>query len=274
MATTELASEAAGSGSHPLAGRVALVTGGNRGIGAAICRSLAGDGAVVAAGYSRNREQAEEFLSELTATGAEASIHQGNVGSCEDCQRVVREVLEQHGRLDILVNNAGITADKPALKMSAEDWDRVVQVNLSGAFYMSKPALDHMVGRGSGRIVNISSVVGQQGNIGQANYASAKSGLFGLTMTLAREAAFALKRADKLEGGGVGLTVNTVSPGFIATDMTAAVPEKAIDRVKGQIPLNRLGHPDEVARVVHFLCDDASGYITGQVWAVNGGLEM
>jgi acetoacetyl-CoA reductase/3-oxoacyl-[acyl-carrier protein] reductase len=257
-----------------LEGRVALVTGGNRGIGAAIVRSMAAQGAGVAAGYSSNREAAEQFLDELKGEGAEASIHQGNVGDPDDCQRVIQEVIDQHGRLDILVNNAGITADKPVWKMSVEDWHKVLRVNLSGAFYLSKPALEHMLERGSGRIINISSIIGQTGNIGQANYAASKSGLFGLTMTLAKEAAFALDRAGKLDADGIGLTVNAVAPGFIETDMTAAVPEKALERVRSQVPLKRLGRPDEVARVVHFLASDASSYITGQVWAVNGGMDM
>jgi NAD(P)-dependent dehydrogenase (short-subunit alcohol dehydrogenase family) len=256
-----------------LEGRVALVTGGNRGIGAAICQSLATQGASVALGYSRNHDQAERFRSELERTGTAASAHQGNVGSPEDCRRVIDEVIQRHGRLDILVNNAGITMDKTALRMVDEEWHQVLAVNLSGAFFLSQAALHHMIDRGSGRIVNISSVIGQQGNIGQANYAASKSGLFGLTMTLAREAAHALsKREDR--GEGVGLTVNTVAPGFIETEMAASIPEKVVERLKQNIPAGRLGQPEEVARVVHFLCADASSYITGQVWAVNGGMEM
>ena len=257
-----------------LDGRVAVVTGGNRGIGAAICRSMASQGAAIAAGYSSNRERAEEFLEELKGEGATATIHQGNVGHPEDCARVVQEVIDQHGRLDILVNNAGITADKPIWKMSVDDWHKVIDINLSGAFHMSKPALDHMLERGCGRIINISSIIGQTGNIGQANYAASKSGLFGLTTTMAREAAFFLDRAEKLDPDGPGLTVNAVAPGFIETDMTAAVPEKALDRVRSQVPVKRLGRAEEVARVVHFLASDASSYITGQVWAVNGGMDM
>ena len=182
-----------------LDGRVALVTGGNRGIGAAICRSMASQGAAIAAGYSSNRERAEQFLDEIKSGARTATIHQGNVGHAEDCERVVQEVIDQHGRLDILVNNAGITADKPIWKMSIDDWHKVININLSGAFYMSKPALEHMMERGCGRIINISSIIGQTGNIGQANYAASKSGLFGLTMTLAKEAAFVLERGGKLD---------------------------------------------------------------------------
>jgi len=257
-----------------LKGRVALVTGGTRGIGAAICRSLASQGAAVAAGYGRDRERAESFQHELEQLGIQSSIHQGNVASADDCKRTVAEVIEQHGQLDILVNNAGITMDRPILKMGDEDWYKVLAVNLSGAFFMSKTALEHMLERGTGRIVNISSIVGQQGNIGQSNYAASKSGMFGLTKTLAREAAFNLQRSGKLDPMGIGLTVNAVAPGFIATEMLDSIPEKVLDRIKAQIPLGRLGRPAEVARVVHFLCADASAYITGQVWAVNGGQEM
>ena len=272
--TTETAPQAAGTGPRKLEGRVALVTGGTRGIGAAVSRRLAGEGAIVAAGYTSNDEAAEKFLEELTSGGREGSVHKGNVGECADCNRVVDEVLEEHGRIDILVNNAGITSDRPILKMSDEDWDKVIRVNLSGAFYMARPVLEHMIERGSGRIVNISSVIGEMGNIGQANYAASKSGMFGLTMTLAREAAQQLGKDDKLGEGGVGLTVNCVTPGFIETEMIESIPDKVVETLKGQIPLARLGRPDEVARMVHFLCEDESSYITGQVFAVNGGMDM
>jgi NAD(P)-dependent dehydrogenase (short-subunit alcohol dehydrogenase family) len=253
--------------------RVALVTGGSRGIGRAISLGFAMQGATVATGYSSNKDAAEAFREELSTHGSEASIHQGNVGSAEDCRRVIDEVIDQHGRLDILVNNAGITIDKTALKLTDEDWYKVLAVNLSGAFFMSQAALRHMGERGTGRIVNISSVIGSTGNIGQANYAASKSGLFGLTYTLAKEAAFMLKRAGKL-GDHIGLTVNTVTPGFIATEMLESVPEKVLGRIKESIPLGRLGEPEEVARVVRFLASDNAGYITGQVWGVNGGLDM
>jgi acetoacetyl-CoA reductase/3-oxoacyl-[acyl-carrier protein] reductase len=254
--------------------RVAFVTGGNRGIGAAICRSFAEQGADVAVGYGRDTEAAEEFMEGLNKDGLKASIHKGNVGSADDCRRTVKAVIEQHGRLDILVNNAGITIDKPVLKMSDEDWYKVIAVNLSGAFFMSQAALPHMIERGSGRIVNISSIIGETGNIGQANYAASKSGLFGLTKTLALEAAHQLKKAEKLEEDGIGITVNTVAPGFVATEMLEHIPEKVLEGLKAKIPLGRLGRPDEVARVVHFLVGDQSSYITGAVWGVNGGMDM
>ncbi len=257
-----------------LRGRVAFVTGGTRGIGAAISRSLASQGAAVGAGYSGNDEAAARFREgfERDFPGQGFSVHKGDISSGDDCRRTVQEVIDQHGRLDILVNNAGITVDRSVLKMTDDDWQRVMNVNLSGAFYLSQAALRHMLERGSGRIINISSVIGETGNIGQSNYAAAKSGLFGLTKTLAREAAFQLQRAGKLDG--LGVTVNTVTPGFIATEMVAAVPEKVLDTIRARIPLARLGQPEEVARVVHFLAADASSYITGQVWGVNGGLDM
>jgi acetoacetyl-CoA reductase/3-oxoacyl-[acyl-carrier protein] reductase len=259
-----------------LKGRVAFVTGGTRGIGASICRSLASQGAILAAGYAGNDDAAGKFRDGFASTyGTAVSIHKGNVGEASDCRRTIDEVIATHGRLDILVNNAGITIDKTVLKLSDEDWFKVLNVNLSGAFFLSQAALRHMAERGSGRIVNVSSVIGETGNIGQANYAASKSGLFGLTKTLAREAAFLLAKAGRLaEPDGVGLTVNTVTPGFIATEMLEHVPAKLLERIVGQIPLGRLGKPGEVARVVHFLAADASSYITGQVWGVNGGLDM
>ncbi len=260
-----------------LSGRVALVTGGTRGIGAAICRSLAGQGASIAAGYSANREGAEQFLKELEAslgTDARGTLHQGNVSKPEDCQRVIAEVLDQHGRLDILVNNAGITIDRMTAKMSVDDWNTVLAVNLSGSFYMAQPAMEHMVARGTGRIIFISSVIGEVGNIGQANYAASKAGMLGLTKALAKEAAFILARSGLREDASIGLTVNTVTPGFVATEMLDSIPAKTLDRILSGIPVGRLCRPDEVARVVHFLAADGSAYITGQVWDVNGGLEM
>jgi acetoacetyl-CoA reductase len=241
-----------------MTGQVALVTGGVRGIGRAISDRLAARGVTVAAGYSRGKDVADAFCEAHPG----ATAHQGNIGSAEDCERVIREVLEAHGKLDILVNNAGITLDKTVRKMTGEDWDRVVQVNLSGAFYLSRAILQHMLDRGSGRIVNISSIIGEAGNIGQANYAAAKSGLFGLTMSLAQETA------------RKGITVNSVAPGYISTEMVQAVPQEALAKVVAKIPVGRLGEPDEVARVVEFLADPDSGFITGQIYSVNGGQYM
>jgi len=243
-----------------LAGHVALVTGGVRGIGLGISRRLARAGVEVAAGYSRPSEASEAFLAEHGPAGA--TVHRGNIGRNEDCERVVAEVLEQHGRLDILVNNAGITMDRTVRRMTAEEWDKVLQVNLHGTFYMCRAVLPHMIERGYGRIVNISSVIGEIGNIGQANYAASKAGLFGLTMSMARECA------------NKGITVNSVAPGFIRTEMVEAVPEDALANVVARIPCGRLGEADEVARVVEFLVDPASSYITGDVYSINGGLAM
>ena len=257
-----------------LQGRVALVTGGTRGIGAAISRSLASQGADVAAGYSGNQQAADAFAADFASAFPDrrVSVHRGDIGSADDCRRCIAEVIDQHGRLDILVNNAGTTVDRTVLKMTDDDWRRVIDVNLSGAFYLSQAALVHMLERGSGRIVMISSVIGETGGIGQVNYASAKSGLFGLTKTLAREAAFNLQRSGRTDG--IGVTVNAVTPGYTATEMLDTVPEKVLDGLRAKIPLGRLGLPEEVARVVHFLAADASAYITGQIWGVNGGLDM
>jgi acetoacetyl-CoA reductase/3-oxoacyl-[acyl-carrier protein] reductase len=273
----DIADRAPGVIGRKLAGRVALVTGGTRGIGAAICTSLASQGAVVAAGYSGNAERAKAFAADFErrfSAPARFTVHQGNIASPEDCRRVVREVIEQHGRLDILVNNAGITIDKLALDMTTADWDKVVTVNLSGAFHMAQAALGHMLERGTGRIISVSSIAGEIGNIGQANYAASKSGLLGLTKALARETAFLLARSGRLTPDTIGLTVNAVAPGLIATEMLDSVPAAALARLTTQIPCGRLGRPEEVARIVHVLAADASSYITGQVWSVNGGMDM
>jgi NAD(P)-dependent dehydrogenase (short-subunit alcohol dehydrogenase family) len=267
--------EAAREGGKALSGRVAFVTGGTRGIGAAICKSLGSQDATVAAGFGQNIERAGAFADDYEKLlGVRPSLHQGNVASAEDCRRTIGEVVDQHGRLDILVNNAGITIDRTVPKMTDEDWYTVIAVNLSGAFFMSQAALGHMVEQGNGRIINVSSVFGETGNIGQANYSASKSGLFGLTKTLAKEAAFLLARAGKNSEDGIGLTVNTVTPGFIATEMVASMPEKVVEKFTSQIPVGRLGRPEEVGRLVHFLAADASSYITGQVWGINGGLDM
>jgi 3-oxoacyl-(acyl-carrier-protein) reductase len=243
-------------------GRVALVTGGTRGIGAAITEMLATSGAAVAAGYNRGGESAKKFQGQMHDKGAKVSVHQGRVDSADDVSRVIKEVMDEHGRIDYLVNNAGITVDKTVRKMSVDDWRQVLDVNLSGAFQMTKGVLEHMIERGSGRIVNISSVIGETGNIGQANYAASKAGLFGFSKSLA------------LEMAQRGITVNCVAPGFIGTEMVAAIPEAALAKVVEKIPQRRLGRPEEVARVVRFLLEDDSSYITGAVYSINGGLDM
>ncbi|MFY9779448.1 MAG: beta-ketoacyl-ACP reductase [Candidatus Baltobacteraceae bacterium] len=243
-------------------GQVALVTGGTRGIGRAITTILARNGIRVAAGYSRGKEAAEQLKGELEAEGATVSIHQGRVDRVEDCRRVAAEALEQHGRIDYLINNAGITIDKTVRKMTDEDWNNVLAVNLSGAFHMTKAVLEHMLERGSGRIVNISSTIAETGNIGQANYAASKAGIAGLTKSLA------------LEMAQRNITVNVVAPGFIETEMVATIPKDLMAKFVERIPLRRLGRPEEVARVVLFLLEDESSYITGAVYAVNGGFDM
>jgi acetoacetyl-CoA reductase len=240
--------------------QVALVTGGIRGLGLAICQRLIDRGVTVAAGYSANAEAARQFRDKYAHHGA--TVHQGDVGSADDCARVVSEVMKQHGQLDILVNNAGITMDRTVRKMTLAEWDQVIRVNLSGAFYLSRAVLQQMLDRGYGRIVNISSAIGSAGGFGQANYAAAKSGMFGLTKSLA------------LETAGKNITVNAVTPGYISTDMTAGIPAAALEKILAKIPVSRLGDPDEVARVVEFLADPESAYITGQVYPVNGGLYM
>jgi NAD(P)-dependent dehydrogenase (short-subunit alcohol dehydrogenase family) len=272
MATTDTSPQGA-KRREDLTGRVALVTGGTRGIGAAICHELAAAGAVVAAGFSSHQGSADALRKAVEADGGTLSLHQGNVGDWDDCQRVVRDVIDEHGHLDILVNNAGVTVDKPIWKLSKDDWHKVLRVNLSGAFYMTKPAIEHMIERGSGRIINISSVTGEMGNVGQANYAASKSGLFGLTKTLAREAALATRLSGKLDAG-MAVTVNCITPGLIDTDMVATIPPYLVNSMVEQIPMHRMGRAGEIARVVAFLAQDASGYITGQIWGVNGGIDM
>ncbi len=241
---------------------VALVTGGSRGIGRAICLELAKMGIAVGIGYNRNTEQAQKVKDEIISAGGEADIFQGSIENYYDAKRVVEKIVEKYGKIDILVNNAGITSDKTILKMGLEEWLRVIQVNLFGAFYCIKASVEYMIKEGWGRIINISSIVALSGNIGQANYAAAKAGLIGLTKVLA------LELAKK------GITVNAVAPGFIDTDMVRKVPSHILEKIIDQIPMKRLGTPEEVARVVAFLADERSDYITGQVYGINGGLYM
>lgn len=253
--------------------RVALVTGGTGGIGTAIVKRLADMGHKVATNY-RNEDKARAWQEQLKAAGYDVAIVKGDVTSPQEAEAMVREVEAKLGPIDILVNNAGITKDKVITKMTDADWYDVINVNLSGSFFLAQEALKHMIERGTGRIVNVSSLIGEHGNIGQANYAASKSGEFGLTKTLAKEACFHLERAGKLEGNTIGITVNTVTPGYVMTEMVAAIPQKVLDKIAGGIPVRRIGSPAEIARVVHFLCADESGYITGQIWGVNGGQDM
>ena len=249
--------------SLPLRERVGIVTGGSRGIGGAISSLLAEDGATVAVlGLPEDRERTSHLAAQLNGASKRLHFYETNVAAYDRCREAVAEVLRQHGRIDFLVNNAGITRDHTVRKMTVDEWEAVLQVNLSGPFFMIKAVLEHMLDREYGRIVNISSVVGVSGNFGQANYAAAKAGLIGLTKTVAREVA---KR---------GITVNAVAPGFIDTEMTRAMPLAAIETAIEQTPGRRLGRPDEVAKLVRFLLDDSAGYITGAVYNINGGWYM
>lgn len=241
-------------------GQVALVTGGTRGIGEAITRRLVRRGVRVAAGFTRDAEAAKDLV--RSQPEGVITLHQGDVSDPDVCRRLVGETLEEHGRIDILVNNAGITRDRTVRKMTLEQWDDVIDVNLSGTFHLCRSALGPMSDAGYGRIVNISSVIGEKGNVGQANYAAAKSGLFGLTKSLA------------LETARNGISVNAVAPGFIRTDMVSSLPDAVLEKIIPQVPAGRLGEPDEVARVVEFLADPESGYITGEIYGINGGLYM
>jgi NAD(P)-dependent dehydrogenase (short-subunit alcohol dehydrogenase family) len=246
-----------------LEGRVAIVTGGSRGIGAAISAALAADGATIAVlGVPDDRERTESLRASMNGSAKRLEFYEANVADPQACQDAVDAVLGAHGKIDILVNNAGITKDHTARKMTIEEWQAVLNVNLSGPFYMIKALLDHMLERQYGRIVNISSVVGRTGNFGQANYAAAKAGLLGLTKTLA------------LETAKNGITVNAVAPGFIGTEMVRAMPQAAQDIAQSKTPVGRIGEPAEIARVVRFLIDENSGFITGATYDVNGGMFM
>ncbi len=248
---------------NSLAGRVGIVTGGSRGIGGAITSSLANDGATVAVvGLQSDRERTERLRASLNGSAHNVAFYEGDVGEYERCRMAVEAIVAEHGRIDFLVNNAGITADHTLRKMTIEEWNAVLQVNLSGPFFMIKAVIEQMIERSYGRIVNISSVVGLSGNIGQSNYAAAKAGLIGLTKTVA------------LEVAQKGITVNAVAPGFINTDMVAAMPPAAVETAMGKTAVKRLGDPTEIARMVRFLVDEASGFITGSVFSVNGGMYM
>ncbi|MCB6202644.1 3-oxoacyl-[acyl-carrier-protein] reductase [Extibacter muris] len=243
-------------------GKVALVTGGARGIGRAIALELAKGGAIVVINYNGSQDKAMDLKQEIESRGGRAEIYQCNVSDFAKCEELVQGIVKQFGSLDILVNNAGITKDGLLMKMSEEDFDKVIDVNLKGAFNTIRFASRQMLKQKSGRIINLSSVVGVAGNAGQANYASSKAGIIGLTKAAAKELA------------SRGITVNAIAPGFIETDMTDALPEKVKESTVSQIPLARFGRPEDVAKLAAFLASEASGYITGQVIHVDGGMVM
>ncbi|MCR5559186.1 MAG: 3-oxoacyl-[acyl-carrier-protein] reductase [Schwartzia sp.] len=245
-----------------LDGKCALVTGASRGIGRAIALKLASEGAKVALNFAGSAAAAEEVKKEIEAAGGEAVTVQADVSDPASVEAMVQTVSEAFGQIDILVNNAGITRDGLLLRMKDEDFDAVINTNLKGIFYTTKLVSKLMMKKRFGRIVNMASVVGLTGNAGQTNYAAAKAGVIGFSKSAAKELA------------ARGITVNMVAPGFIETDMTAVIPEKAKEAMMGGIPLGRAGKPEDVANAVLFLVSDQAAYITGQVLKVDGGMVM
>ena len=244
-----------------LEGKVALVTGGTGGIGAAICLKLAAEGAKVATNY-RNKEKAEAWQKECKDKGFDIAIYQVDVTDYDGCKAMVEQIEKDLGPIDILVNNAGITKDTTLRKMTRDKWDAVMDINLNGLFNVTQPIIEGMTNRGWGRIVNIASVNGQKGQVGQTNYTATKAGMHGFTMSLAQEVA------------RKGVTVNTVSPGYIATEMVMAVPEEIRDKIIAGIPVGRLGTSEEVAELVNYLVSEHAGFTTGANFAMNGGQHM
>ena len=245
-----------------LAGKTALITGASRGIGKAIALKLAGQGANIAIPYLGDPAEAEQAQKEIETLGVKCVMYVCDVSSFEASKEVVEKVIEEFGGVDILVNNAGIVRDKLILSMKEEDFDMVINVNLKGAFNMIKHTYSHFMKKRRGRIISISSIVGLNGNAGQANYAASKAGLIGLTKSVAKEYA------------ARNITANAVAPGFIATDMTAAMPEAARAAAAAAIPAGKIGHVEDVAAAVAFLAVEQAGYITGQVLCVDGGMGM
>ncbi len=245
-----------------LKGQVALVTGGGRGIGSAICFKLAEMGAKVAVNYSKSSAQAEEVVAKINSQGGTAHAFGFDVSSEEAVDSGIKQITEALGGLDILVNNAGIAVDALILRMKKEDWQKTIDINLNSVFYTSKAAAKLMLKAKRGRIINISSIVGEMGNAGQSAYAASKSAMFGFSKSLAKEL------------GSRGITVNVITPGYIKTDMTSTMTEQYSSELIKQIPLGRMGEAEDVAALVAFLAGPNAGYITGEVIAVNGGLHM
>lgn len=242
--------------------QIVVVTGASRGIGRAVAVRFARDGAAVIVNYRGSEAAAQETAQAVIAAGGEATLVQGDVSKRDDAERLIETAMQQYGRIDVLVNNAGITRDQLLMRMTDEDWDAVLDTNLKGAFHTTRAALRPMLRKRSGRIVNIASVVALVGNAGQGNYAAAKAGLIGFTKSIAREVA------------SRSITVNAIAPGYIATDMTDAIPENMRGKILEQVPMGRLGTPEDVAAVVAFLASPAAAYVTGAVLTVDGGMVM